>query len=120
MKRRPTRPLPTSMVSASIGVFFLSEQLDQQDRDAVVKAGLGAPVAGGNVGVFAAHLAGLVEPEVFRCAEDRMVWDWRRVGGWAGGRQNALEVECVVGGGEHLLAAALYIRLEDLEGVLFE
>ena len=61
----PTRPVPTSMVSASIGVFFLSEHLKQQNRDAVVKAGLGATVAGGNMGVFAAHDAGLVEPEVF-------------------------------------------------------
>jgi hypothetical protein len=45
--------------------LFLGQQLEEQDGHAVVKAGLGAPVAGWDVGVFAAHLAGLVEPEVF-------------------------------------------------------
>lgn len=40
-----------SASARNIGVFSLSEHLDQKDRDAVIKAGLGAGIVGRNLGV---------------------------------------------------------------------
>lgn len=79
-------------------VFFLSEQLDQQDGHAVVEGGLGAGVPGRDPAVLTFEGAVLVEKQLRGAGDGMVVWSIRRGRHRGAGRQRRLEIDRALAG----------------------